>query len=639
VIQDQTKSHVVKDHVPAPVAIVGAGVAGSVLALLLAKRGIRTLLVEREIKTDPHPRGNVWSVRSMETLRAISPDLADELREASSAPLKLRYITWCTSLAGVDLGRCVPIGDPAYTADLLACSPCRPLHLSQNVADPIIRDRVLGNPLIEYLPGHELDALAQDAERCGITLTDCRTGKKMQRSALYVIGADGAASATRHLIGMKSACSPMQSVAQIHFRARLEHLTSARPSPLYWIFNPKVVGALTAHTADDSEWVLTTAVLPAVEAVAEITHDKALAMVHAAIGEPSVPIELMSVRPWTMELRKAESVRSGRALLIGDAAAGFSAIGGFGVNHGIQDAASLAWRLELLIKSGDAKKVRDALLDSYSKERSQSADAHARRTRELSELSNEVLRATGLDPAGFDKLATLSGSILMRALPQAFVKKLFSRLMAGGLKFLVKLSEVSGEGDARRASVRRAIEKQREVFVTLGTDLGHALSVGFVCPEQHPHPRSVNEHTEYWPTTSPGSLIPHLWSDQNGLDISTRDIARQEPLSLLAQASEQRLWLRALSAINDIWGIRVACPVMDDSDEADFRIAPAALAQALEIEEGGAVLVRGDGVVVWRTRRRCANPAEAITEVFSRLLSSNQSRAVVHTASIQKEMQ
>ncbi|ODV43546.1 hypothetical protein AWV79_16470 [Cupriavidus sp. UYMMa02A] len=167
-----------------PVAIIGAGTAGSVLALLLASRGIRSVLVERQRDADTHPRGHVWSARAMEVIRAIDVELAEQLREISSPPLKLRYITWCTSLAGVDLGRCVPIGnDPAHTASLLGSGPCRPLHLSQNVTDPILRERVARNALIEFLPGYELESLSQDRHACTLTLRELRSGLSVRRTA------------------------------------------------------------------------------------------------------------------------------------------------------------------------------------------------------------------------------------------------------------------------------------------------------------------------------------------------------------------------------------------------------------------------------------------------------------------------
>ncbi|MGO4154037.1 FAD-dependent monooxygenase [Cupriavidus sp. YAF13] len=607
---------------PSPVAIIGAGIAGSVLALLLASRGIRCLLVDRQRGTDTHPRGHVWSARAMEVIRSIDAELAEALREISSPPLKLRYITWCTALAGVDLGRCVPIGnDPVHTARLLGSGPCRPLHLSQNVADPILRQRVADSPLIELLAGHELEALSQDDDACVLTLRELRSGRIVRRTARYVAGADGAHSTVRRLLGVRSTTTPLQAVAQIHFRAKLDRLTTSRPSPLYWILNPAIVGTLTAHTADDEDWVLSTVVLPEIEPAGEMPEARALALVRAAIGDDRIDASIVSIRPWTMALRCAETSRVGRVMLLGDAAAGFSAIGGFGMNHGIEDAASLAWRLQLLLGGYVPEGLAHGLLSSYAAERAQSAAAHAHRTQQLSDLSDEVLRAAGADPAGLKTLAALSRSTPVRLLPRRAARSLLRTVAGAGLKPLRHLASTAPAGVAVRAKVRRAIDKQREVFVTLGTDLGYALSSGFVCREPHPHPQSPHSGTEYWPTTSPGSLIPHLWSETAGESLSTRDLARRAPLTLLVGDKERVRWQAALARLRADWGIDVACPRIGTDDGAQFRIRASAFATAMEIDESGAVLLRGDGIVAWRSRRQCADPCATLPDVISRLVS------------------
>jgi 2,4-dichlorophenol 6-monooxygenase len=622
-----------------PVAIIGAGVAGSVLALLLARQGIRSLLVERQTEADTHPRGHVWSIRSMEVLRSIDPELAEEMRETSPAPLKLRYITWCTSLADVDLGRCVPIGnDPAYTAHLLASSPCRPLHLSQNVADPILRRRVLAEPCVRLITGCELQALQQARDGCTLTLR-ARNGQSFTQQADYTVGADGEHSTVRQLLELATKVTPLQSVAQIHFRANLSKFTSPRPGPLYWVLNPAVVGTLTAHTADDSDWVLTTATLPAVEPAEAMPASRAIALVHAAIGDTRVPVDLVAVRPWTMALRRTETTRHGRVMLIGDAAAGFSAIGGFGLNHGIQDAASLAWRLSLLVNGQLHPDIAETLLASFAVERAESATFHALRTQQLTELSDEVLRAAGLDPSGFGKLTALSHSSLLGLLPRTFVRKLFAGLMAGGLKPLARLAGKDAAGMSARQRVSRAIDKQREVFVTLGTDLGYAVESGFVLREPRPQPAAPHSATEYWPTTSPGSLIPHLWSDEHGVSLSTRDLVRAAPLTLLVGQTEHARWQPALAQLRRDWGIEVACPAIGMGAEAPFQAEPADWAAALEVDEDGVVLVRGDGVVVWRSRRRCTDPGIALRDVFTGLLAPNKRSARALTSNPFQEVQ
>lgn len=75
-----TKTHVdMPPQVEAPVLVVGAGPIGMVTAFQLAKRGIRTVLVERNLETTKWPKMDITNPRSMELLQCLG--LADGLRE------------------------------------------------------------------------------------------------------------------------------------------------------------------------------------------------------------------------------------------------------------------------------------------------------------------------------------------------------------------------------------------------------------------------------------------------------------------------------------------------------------------------------------------------------------------------------
>lgn len=61
-----------------PVVIVGAGPAGLVTAVTLARQGVASLLVERNPALSPLPRATAVSTRTMELLRSWG--LEDQVR-------------------------------------------------------------------------------------------------------------------------------------------------------------------------------------------------------------------------------------------------------------------------------------------------------------------------------------------------------------------------------------------------------------------------------------------------------------------------------------------------------------------------------------------------------------------------------
>ncbi|WP_428116464.1 FAD-dependent monooxygenase [Candidatus Poriferisodalis sp.] len=77
----------------ATVLVVGAGPAGLAMAILLARMGLDTIVVERRSGVNPHPRARSVNVRTAELMRQWG--LLDEIDAVSrprrrSAPRQLR---------------------------------------------------------------------------------------------------------------------------------------------------------------------------------------------------------------------------------------------------------------------------------------------------------------------------------------------------------------------------------------------------------------------------------------------------------------------------------------------------------------------------------------------------------------------
>ena len=84
-----------------PVIIAGGGPVGMTLARDLARRGIQTLLVERNPTTTHHPKMDITNARTMELFRRLG--LADALRAVAVPESNNFDVSWITGLSGYQL--------------------------------------------------------------------------------------------------------------------------------------------------------------------------------------------------------------------------------------------------------------------------------------------------------------------------------------------------------------------------------------------------------------------------------------------------------------------------------------------------------------------------------------------------------
>ncbi|KUI58058.1 putative aromatic compound monooxygenase YhjG [Cytospora mali] len=103
-------------------------------------------------------------------------------------------------------------------------------------------------------------------------------------------------------------------------------------------------------------------------------------------------------------MRFAESFRSGRVFIAGDAAHQLYPAGGQGMNTGLLDATNLAWKLTMVItgKTGTNTEVVERVLDSYTKERLAAVQA-VRHNVEMQQVS--IFETTDRDKAVADFIA------------------------------------------------------------------------------------------------------------------------------------------------------------------------------------------------------------------------------------------
>jgi hypothetical protein len=343
----------------------------------------------------------------------------------------------------------------------------------------------------------------------------------------------------------------------IHCEANLRRLVEDRPAVLYFVSDPAARGVFIAHDID-STWVFMHQWDPERESADDYSEERCAAIVRRALGAPAADFAIRTLATWHMSVQVAERYRAGRALLVGDAAHRFPPTGGLGLNTGVQDAHNLAWKLAAV----EAGWAPPALLESYESERRPVAQANA------------------------DVSARNAGKLLE----------------------VVQALGPAGEGD--RGAVRAAIANQAEHFDMLGLQLGFQYESGALVPDGTARPAAANPVREFVPCGRPGARAPHAWTQRDGARVSTLDLLPPDRFTLIAGRAGGA-WIEAAAAIATP---RLHCLAIG-RDVAD---PDGAWSARLGIESEGALLVRPDQHVAWRSARAVANPGDALRSALAR---------------------
>ncbi len=337
------------------VLIVGAGPVGMTLAALLAKHGIKSLVVEKQERlSETTPKAHLIRHRSMQIFSQLG---LDEIIRHEAPDLELKYVTWCCQFGGQSIAH----------LDLIPEDTGNPwTNLPQNLLTPILLEHMRESDKAHVVLGADCTNVANTEEHVQVKIN--YDGKESSLTARWVVAADGAGSNIRRALDI-----PMKGEGalgrwfMVHFEADLSEWIAPKPGAIFWILNPQAPGALIVHDPVRSH-VFMTPVMGVEGEEASIGQ-----RLKAALGIDA-PVNIQSVNTWTAHAQVAEHYRSGRVFLVGDAAHRFPPTGGLGLNTGILDAHNLAWKLSL-VERGTAS---DALLDSYQLECQPVAISNAR---------------------------------------------------------------------------------------------------------------------------------------------------------------------------------------------------------------------------------------------------------------------
>jgi 2-polyprenyl-6-methoxyphenol hydroxylase-like FAD-dependent oxidoreductase len=348
------------------VLIVGAGPVGSALALDLARRGLRPLVLERRTEiSNVGVRARNISIRTMELARRWG--VADALRAARTLPRE-----WDRGWHAVTRVRGYPLHPPVRD-DVVMWSPRErweklgpepPLDLPQYQFNRVIRERALQLGA-SVATGWEVDevTLLDDAAIVAARATNDSAVAEIR--ARWLVGCDGARSVVRRSAGIVlEETEPVGRMLNVtfHFPNAFDQI-GRDPAIQFMVVNQQVRGLV--HPYEEDWWRIGMGPIPLSVDHRELDLEQQIRRYLGFDAE----IDTINVSTHLVQRRIAERYREGRAILAGDAAVAFPPHLGQNLNTGVADAATLGWVLAGLVQGwGD-----EGLVDGYAHERRESS--------------------------------------------------------------------------------------------------------------------------------------------------------------------------------------------------------------------------------------------------------------------------
>ncbi len=334
-----------------PVLIAGGGPVGLTMAALLSNYGIASLVIEADAGYCSGSRAICMSRRSQEILGWVGAD----------KPLVEKGLSW--------------VGGRSYYKDTEV------LHF-QMPSDATQRFAPMVNIQQYFVEEYAAEAAKRHGDLVDIRWNSCVSavrplangnevdvvnadGKTQTIHADWLVACDGGRSTVREQLGLQ--LQGMQYDGK-YVIVDIRQKTKREVERLAWFDPPSNPGStILMHRQPEDVWRIDYQIRDDEDPLEAIKPENVLPRVQShltMIGETE-PWETLWISIYNAKCLSLEKYRHNRVLFAGDAAHLVPIFGVRGLNSGLDDASSLAWRLARVIHGSSP----DSLLDSYSTER------------------------------------------------------------------------------------------------------------------------------------------------------------------------------------------------------------------------------------------------------------------------------